>query len=173
MFRLGDVLNYTKTLETAEDAAKLAVAVSTHLKGGDCLLLSGPVGAGKTHFARSIIQALMARDGEIEDVPSPTFTLVQVYETSVGEVWHTDLYRLTHVDELTELGLDDAFDTAITLVEWPDRLGAARPDRHLDLSFSMPDIDSDTRVLDLVSVGSEWDWLEGVFNKTTTTIKPV
>ena len=155
-------MNYTKTLETAEDAAALATAFSTHLKGGDCVLLSGPVGAGKTHFARSIIQAMMARDGEVEDVPSPTFTLVQVYETSVSQVWHTDLYRLTHVDELAELGLDDAFDTGITLVEWPDRLGATRPVRHLDLTFSMPDIESDTRVLDVVSVGTDWDWLDEI-----------
>lgn len=155
-------MNYTKTLETAEDAATLAVAFSAHLKGGDCVLLSGPVGAGKTHFARSIIQAMMERDGAVEDVPSPTFTLVQVYETSVGEVWHTDLYRLTHVDELTELGLDDAFETAITLVEWPDRLGAARPERYLDLTFSMPDIDSDTRILELVSIGAGWGWLDDV-----------
>ena len=140
----------------------MAVAFSAHLKGSDCLLLSGPVGAGKTHFARSIIQAMMARDGVVEDVPSPTFTLVQVYETSVGEVWHTDLYRLTHVDELTELGLDDAFDTAITLVEWPDRLGATRPVRHLDLTFSMPDIESDMRVLEIRAVGTDWDWLGDV-----------
>lgn len=155
-------MKYTKTLKTAEDATVLAVAVSAHLKAGDCLLLSGPVGAGKTHFARSIIQAMMARDGLVEDVPSPTFTLVQVYDTSGGEVWHTDLYRLTHVDELTELGLDDAFETAITLVEWPDRLGAARPDRHLDLTFSMPDLESDVRVLEMRAVGGDWDWLADV-----------
>ena len=155
-------MKYTKTLETAEDAAALAAAFSAHLKGGDCLFLSGPVGAGKTHFARSIIQAMMARDGEVEDVPSPTFTLVQVYETSAGEVWHTDLYRLTHVDELVELGLDDAFETAITLVEWPDRLGTTRPERFLELTFSMPDIDSDVRVLELVSAGAGWEWLDDV-----------
>lgn len=160
---MGRALNYTKTLETAEDAAEFAAAFSTHLKGGDCVLLSGPVGAGKTHFARSVIQAMMARDGAVEDVPSPTFTLVQMYETSAGEVWHTDLYRLSHVDELTELGLDDAFDTAITLVEWPDRLGDTRPVRHLDLTFSMPDTESDVRVLELVSVGAGWEWLGEVF----------
>lgn len=122
-------------------------------------MLSGPVGAGKTHFARSIIQAMMARDGDVEDVPSPTFTLVQVYETSVGEVWHTDLYRLSHVDEITELGLEDAFDTAITLVEWPDRLGGVRPARNLDLTFSMPDIESDVRVLEINPTGDGWSWL--------------
>ena len=155
-------MNYTKTLETAEDATALAVTFSTHLKGGDCLLLSGPVGAGKTHFARSIIQAMMARDGAVEDVPSPTFTLVQIYDTSVGEVWHTDLYRLTHVDELTELGLEDAFDTAITLVEWPDRLGPTRPERHLDLTFSLPNIESDIRVLEVHTAGTGWDWLDDV-----------
>lgn len=156
---MGSALNYTKTLETADDAADFASLFSSHLKSGDCILLSGPVGAGKTHFARSIIQAMMALDGEVEDVPSPTFTLVQVYETSCGEIWHTDLYRLSHVDELAELGLEDAFDTAITLVEWPDRLGSMRPIRCLDLRFSMPDIETDVRVLDITPIGSGWDWL--------------
>lgn len=161
-YRLGDSVKYSKTLATAEDATEFATSFSTHLKAGDCVLLSGPVGAGKTHFARSVIQAMMARDGAIEDVPSPTFTLVQVYETSAGEVWHTDLYRLSHVDELVELGLEDAFDEAITLVEWPDRLGSTRPIRHLDLTFLMPDIESDVRVLELIAVGDGWDWLDDV-----------
>lgn len=156
-------MNYTKILATAEDATRLAEAFSGHLTAGDCLLLAGPVGAGKTHFARSIIQAMMAKDGAVEDVPSPTFTLVQVYETSAGEVWHTDLYRLSHVDELVELGLEDAFETAITLVEWPDRLGVARPSRHLDLTFSMPDPETDVRVLELITVGADWDWLDKIF----------
>lgn len=156
---MGSALIYTKTLETAKEAAEFAASFSIHLKAGDCILLSGPVGAGKTHFARSIIQAMMARDGEVEDVPSPTFTLVQVYETSVGEVWHTDLYRLSHVDEITELGLEDAFDTAIALVEWPDRLGSVRPTRNLNLTFSMPDIESDVRVLNITPTGNGWGWL--------------
>ena len=141
----------------------MAEAFAQHLTPGDCLLLAGPVGAGKTHFARSIIQAMMAKDGAVEDVPSPTFTLVQVYETSAGEVWHTDLYRLSHVDELVELGLEDAFETAITLVEWPDRLGVARPSRYLDLTFSMPDPETDVRVLELVTVGAGWSWLDKIF----------
>lgn len=92
---------------------------------GDTFLLSGPIGAGKSCLARAFIRA---RLGPEEDVPSPTFTLVQVYETPDTEIWHADLYRLTHPDEVWELGLDDAFRTAICLVEWPDRLGAHVPD---------------------------------------------
>lgn len=143
-------------------ASDLAAHMSKHLRAGDCLLLSGPVGAGKTHLARSVIQTMMARDGVVEDVPSPTFTLIQVYETSVGEVWHTDLYRLSHLDELAELGLEDAFETAITLVEWPDRLGPIRPARYLDLTLTIPDIDSDDRELTLNAIGPNWDWVSGV-----------
>lgn len=143
-------------LPTAEHATEIAARVAGHLTAGDCLLLSGPVGAGKTHFARSIIQAML---GRAEDVPSPTFTLVQTYDTPKGEVWHADLYRLSHIDELAELGLEDAFDTAITLVEWPDRLGDLRPVRCLELDFSMPDLDSDLRVLNVTANGS-WNWIE-------------
>ena len=153
---------YSQTLLTAEIATTFATEVSKHLRAGDCLLLSGPVGAGKTHFARGIIQAMLAQGGVVEDVPSPTFTLVQTYETSAGEVWHTDLYRLTHVDELTELGLEDAFETAITLVEWPDRLGALRPERHLEMAFSTPDIETDERLLEITAVGPNWGWLARV-----------
>lgn len=152
-------MQYSKTLLTAETAITFAAEMSKHLRVGDCLLLSGPVGAGKTHFARGVIQAMLARDGQIEDVPSPTFTLVQTYETSLGEVWHTDLYRLTHVDELTELGLEEAFETAITLVEWPDRLGEMRPERCLELVFSTPDIETDERLLEITAVGPDWGWL--------------
>ena len=67
---------------------------------------------------------------------SPTFTLVQVYEADV-EIWHADLYRLTHPDEVLELGLDAAFGTAICLIEWPDRLGDLAPEGALHLKLSL------------------------------------
>ncbi len=109
-----------------EDATdRLGGWLARHMRGGETLLLDGPIGAGKSHLARALIRA---RLGRMEEVPSPTFTLVQVYEADV-EIWHADLYRLTHPDEVLELGLDDAFGHAICLVEWPDRLGQALPER--------------------------------------------
>ena len=103
--------------------AQLGIWFSDHLNRGDCLLLSGPIGAGKSHLARAFIRA---RLGRMEDVPSPSFTLVQTYDADV-EIWHADLYRLSHPDEVIELGLDDAFSNAICLIEWPDRLGSLSP----------------------------------------------
>jgi tRNA threonylcarbamoyladenosine biosynthesis protein TsaE len=117
-------------LPTEADTAALGVRLARLARAGDCILLEGPIGAGKSHLARSFIQA---RLGRLEEVPSPTFTLVQVYQAGEVEIWHADLYRLTHPDEVWELGLDDAFDHAITLVEWPDRLGQHLPDQALRL----------------------------------------
>ena len=100
---------------------------------GDTILLEGPIGAGKSCLARAFIRARLGRE---EEVPSPTFTLVQVYEAGAVEIWHADLYRLTHPDEVWELALDDAFETAICLVEWPDRLGAHVPPEALRIRLA-------------------------------------
>jgi tRNA threonylcarbamoyladenosine biosynthesis protein TsaE len=112
---------------------RFARALAPRLRPGDVLLLEGPIGAGKTHFARALIQALMPLP---EEVPSPTFTLVQVYEGPGFPIWHADLYRLSHPDEAEELGLAEAFEAALCLVEWPERLGPYRPPRALTLSFA-------------------------------------
>lgn len=122
----------TITLQTEADTAKLARRMAGILVPGDTLLLSGEIGAGKSAFARALIRA---RLGRMEDVPSPTFTLVQTYEDPDGDIWHCDLYRLTHPDEVFELGLDEAFSSAICLIEWPDRLGADMPDSALQMTF--------------------------------------
>ena len=97
----------------------------------------------KTHFARSIIQSLLTNP---EDVPSPTFTLVQTYEADAAEIWHLDLYRLTDPSELSELGLEDALEDAICIIEWPDRLGVDVPQNALRLTFALDD-DPDARQL--------------------------
>jgi tRNA threonylcarbamoyladenosine biosynthesis protein TsaE len=111
-------------LPNAEATEALGQRLAGLVRPGDVILLDGPIGAGKSCLARALIRA---RLGRMEDVPSPTFTLVQVYESEGTEIWHSDLYRLTHPDEVWELGLDDAFNTAICLVEWPDRLGGHVP----------------------------------------------
>ena len=111
----------------------LAARLAPRLRVGDTLLLSGEIGAGKSAFCRALIRARLGRS---EDVPSPTFTLVQVYEAPDGDIWHCDLYRLSHLDEALELGLDTAFEEAICLIEWPDRLGPAAPPDALRLAFT-------------------------------------
>ena len=121
-------------LADTEATARLAKRLAPMLGPGDVLLLDGDIGAGKTTFARALIRALLANP--VEDVPSPTFTLVQTYVAPAAEVWHCDLYRLTDPQEVLELGLDEAFETAICLVEWPDRLGADAPRDALHCSFA-------------------------------------
>ncbi|WP_299045148.1 tRNA (adenosine(37)-N6)-threonylcarbamoyltransferase complex ATPase subunit type 1 TsaE [uncultured Tateyamaria sp.] len=117
----------------ADDTARTGRALGPVLTAGDVILLTGDVGAGKTHFARALIQSILDVP---EDVPSPTFTLVQVYDTARGAVWHADLYRITSDIEVDELGLVDAFDDAICLVEWPDRLGPIAPETALSIAIA-------------------------------------
>lgn len=110
-----------------------AAQFAEKLRGGDVVLLKGDLGAGKSVFARSLIRTL-AGDSDIE-VPSPTFTLVQTYDTPKGEVWHFDLYRLKNPDEVFELGWEDALAGGIVLVEWPERLGPYLPKTAQEISF--------------------------------------
>lgn len=148
-------LSFPSPDHTTAFAANLAGLLAP----GDVILLSGGIGAGKTHFARALIQARLAKNGMIEDVPSPTFTLVQTYDDSICEIWHSDLYRLTHPDEIEELGLIDAFETAICLVEWPDRLGDVIPKNALAIEFSTGDssADPDFRALHLSGPAETWE----------------
>ncbi|CUH38822.1 ADP-binding protein [Jannaschia seosinensis] len=123
--------------------ARFAERLAPLLRGGDVLLLRGPVGAGKSAFARALIGALRSRAGlPPEDVPSPTFTLVQTYDTGPFETWHADLYRLSDPSEIIELGLDAAFGTALCLVEWPDRLGQDAPNDALTLTLEVMEDDA-------------------------------
>ena len=117
---------------TATEA--LAARLAPVLGAGDTLLLSGPIGAGKTALSRALIRARLGNPAE--DVPSPTFTLVQTYSDGETEIWHADFYRLSSPDEVVELGLDEAFETAICLIEWPDRLGELTPRDALHITLA-------------------------------------
>ncbi len=112
----------------------LAATVAALARPGDAILLDGPLGAGKTEFARAFLRAA-AGDPSLE-VPSPTFTLVQSYDTPGFRAAHFDLWRLSGATDLAELGWDDARD-GVVLVEWPDRLGALRPSGALTVSLSL------------------------------------
>ena len=140
-------------METPEQTCQLAQAIGRSLVPGDVILLEGGVGAGKTHFARCLIQSLLNTP---EDVPSPTYTLVQTYDGLNGEIWHADLYRLTDLSEIEELGLTQAFSEAICLIEWPDRLGDQVPDKALCLHFETLD-KSDGRLVSISWSASSWD----------------
>ncbi|MEM9708376.1 MAG: tRNA (adenosine(37)-N6)-threonylcarbamoyltransferase complex ATPase subunit type 1 TsaE [Pseudomonadota bacterium] len=120
----------TTTSPSADATADLATRLAKSLGPGDTLGLSGPLGAGKSHFARAIIASLSGA----REIPSPTYTLVQTYDGPGFDIWHADLYRLTEPEELAELGLEEAFGTALCLIEWPDRLPET-PRRALDISL--------------------------------------
>ncbi len=139
------------TQET-ESAAKCFAEVLTV---GDTVLLQGPVGAGKTDFARRLIQTRQGEYGLVEDIPSPTFTLIQTYHVGSDELWHADLYRLENLDELYELGLDSAFNEAICLVEWPERLGELAPSDAIWLRFGV--VSDQTRTLSLEWQAAKWN----------------
>ncbi len=121
-------------LPDQEATERLAAALAPLLRPGDVLALGGDLGAGKTTLARALIRTLTAAPEE--EVPSPTFTLVQSYDAPAGPVWHFDLYRLSGPEEMLELGWDEALATAIVLVEWPDRLGRLLPAGRLDLTLT-------------------------------------
>lgn len=136
----------TLRISDEPEMVQIAARVGAVLKAGDVLLLEGPVGAGKSFFARALIQSLQLHP---EDVPSPTFTLVQTYDTEAGEIWHADLYRLSSPDEAAELGLIDALDDAVCLIEWPDRLGPLTPDHAVTLLFHYDPSSETARALDI------------------------
>jgi tRNA threonylcarbamoyladenosine biosynthesis protein TsaE len=120
-----------------EDATtQLGALVAAQLRSSDVVYLHGDLGMGKSSLARGLIRALTSPD---QEVPSPTFTLIQSYDAPDFEILHLDLYRLTAPEDAYELGLDDALSHAVLVIEWPDRLGHLGFDDRLDISLELPD----------------------------------
>ena len=129
-------MEQTLSIDLPDEAATAGLArrLAPCLRPGDVIALHGDLGAGKTAFARALVRALMESD--VEEVPSPTFTLVQTYDSPVARLHHFDLYRIVRPDELIEIGWDDALFDGIVLVEWPERAEALLPARRLDISLA-------------------------------------
>lgn len=142
----------TWTAPSPDAMSRFGAALAERLSAGDLVALTGPLGAGKSHLARAVVRAVLgAPDAE---VPSPTYTLVNVYEHDDVPVWHADLYRLGDAEELSEIGLEDALGEAIVLVEWPGRWPDL-PRRRLDVAISV--LENETRALALCARGPNWD----------------
>ena len=118
---------------------QLGATLAARLRIGDVVGLKGELGAGKTTLARAILRAA-AEDARLI-VPSPTFTLVEVYETPRGSFWHFDLYRLETPEQVFELGWEEALAEGISIIEWPERLGPLLP-KHLSVTL---EVDGDGR----------------------------
>ena len=144
---------YRHDMDLPSEAATVSIArrIASLARTGDVIALNGDLGAGKTCFARGFIGALT---GQGEEAPSPTFTLVQTYDSERGTIWHFDLYRLARADDALELGLEDALAEGITLIEWPERIASLLPQDRLDVALSFRPGNDNARTLRLTGRGN-------------------
>jgi tRNA threonylcarbamoyladenosine biosynthesis protein TsaE len=129
------VSTFSYSLPDEAATERLGTALATRLRPRDVVALQGGLGVGKTTLARAILRAA-ARDPSLV-VPSPTFTLVEVYDTSRGTFWHFDLYRLEEPRQVFELGWEEARVDGIALVEWAERLGTLLPRERLTVTLAV------------------------------------
>ena len=125
----------TQQSNNEEDTKAIARDFARTLKAGDIVAMHGNLGMGKSVFARELIRTL-ANDPELE-VPSPTFTLVQIYDTVPTPIWHYDLYRIEDPDEIWELGWEEGLSSAINIIEWPENLGSLLPKNHIRIEIKL------------------------------------
>jgi tRNA threonylcarbamoyladenosine biosynthesis protein TsaE len=130
---VNDASTFAVALPDERATSRLAARLADRARQGDVIALVGPLGSGKTSFARAFIAA---RCGSPQEVPSPTFTLVQFYAAPGPPIWHFDLFRLAAPEEAWELGIEDAFADGISLIEWPERLGTLLPAERLEVALA-------------------------------------
>lgn len=132
------MIDLPQIIHLPDEAATVAMGaqLARQLKAGDVIYLNGALGMGKSTLARGLIRALTSPQ---QDVPSPTFTLIQSYDAAAFTVLHLDLYRLDSDDEVPELGLDEVLAESVLLIEWPDRLGRYGYDDRLDITLESDD----------------------------------
>lgn len=148
-----------RTLHSEKETQSLASSLANQSRIGDVIYLKGTLGMGKSTFARAFIRHL-ASNPRLE-VPSPTFTLLQSYTDLSLPVWHFDLYRLESPEEIEELGLDEALSTAVSLIEWPERLGRMTFSNTLTLTLTTGNTSDDRDVI--LSGDASWsDRLKGM-----------
>ncbi len=142
MVMAGDSFFIQLVLTSEPETVALGARIAEMLRPGDMVGLAGNLGAGKTTLARALVRHLLPG----EEVPSPTFTLVQIYDVRQFKIWHADLYRVKARSELRELGFEEALEDGVLLVEWPDRMAEDLPDDRLDVIMEVDDGAEDRRV---------------------------
>ena len=139
--------------QSFKDISLIAKRLSKILEIGDILFLKGSIGAGKSFFARCIIREYLNISKVYEDIPSPTFSLVQTYDSIKPKVCHVDLYRISFSSEIEEIGLNNIYENFLTIVEWPERLGEKIPDKFIQIEFKDCQNNYDERNLKISLVG--------------------
>ena len=150
---------FIKKIEIKNEAEtqSLAKQIGDILEVKDFVALRGDLGAGKTSFSRSLIRSLGQDD---QDVPSPTFTLVQFYELPKFTLWHFDLYRIKHPEEIYELGWEDACHEGVVLTEWPENLGNLIPEDRIEIEIFFTGKDEE-RIVTIKGLGAMEERLNG------------
>jgi tRNA threonylcarbamoyladenosine biosynthesis protein TsaE len=151
--------SFSFTSKNEEQTVFFAKCLAEICDIGDVILLNGTLGMGKSVFARGFIKHLC---GEDENVPSPTFTLVQLYDfehktDGLTSIWHFDLYRIKQSEEVLSLGIDDAFAEGVSLIEWPERLGVYTPFNRLEIEITPAENSKNYRTINVKSNGITWN----------------
>ncbi|MEL7220054.1 MAG: tRNA (adenosine(37)-N6)-threonylcarbamoyltransferase complex ATPase subunit type 1 TsaE [Bacteroidota bacterium] len=142
---------FTIKVDNLEATNTFAAHLSQHLEAGDMLILNGGLGVGKTHLVKAVASAL----NSIDEVSSPTYTIANVYRTDKGELLHMDAYRLESHEEFWDLGLEEQFETGITMMEWGAKYASDFED-YLSLDITIDKVVETGRSITLTAVGERW-----------------